>query len=38
MIRTGVRASEFDPDLEIEKIDDVVLQLRTRRIENISDK
>ena len=38
MIRTGVRASEFDPDLEIEKIDDVVLQLRTRRIENISDE
>jgi hypothetical protein len=38
MIRTGVRASEIDPDLEIEKIDDVVLQLRTRRIENINDK
>jgi len=38
MIRTGVRTSQFDPDLEIEKIDDVVLHLRTRRIENISDE
>jgi len=37
VIRTEVLTSEFDPDLAIEKIDDVVLQLRTRRIENISE-
>jgi len=38
MIRTGVRHSEFDTDLEVEKIDDVVLRLETRQSVSVRDE